>query len=525
MLQSASSFVASVLNGVAGPNATVCLAEHGVLLRRERGDGVQLVSGGGSGHEPAHAGFVGAGMLSASVAGEVFASPSVAAVLGAVRAVATPAGVLLIVKRYTGDRLNFGAAAERARAAGVRVAVVIVGDDVALPPNASIAGRRGLAGTLFVHKIAGAAAAAGCSLEEVAAEAESVAARVATLGVAWSTSTLPGAAAPSRKLAPGTMEVGLGIHGEEGVETIPCEGVAELVERLLRRLTTSGYVPFPSGCDVALVVNGLGGTPPCELACVMGAALSRLRVLGLRCARVVCGSLVTSLGAGGFSLSLLRIDSPRDLERLDAHTDAPAWPRCTIPPADEPVSVALPSSVNEGEEEEEEEEEERTHVRTPATPAGALLAARVAASAAAVAASEVQLSAWDAVAGDGDCGATCAAGARAVAEDAATWDFESASAVAAGLARAVRRSSACRLSHTRTRRIRLFALTPARRAFTSGRHVRRVVRHLFQRRRRLSARRAARQPLRAGGFRGGARSGRKGGEPPRRRAAGHAHDG
>ena len=171
---------------------------------------VVLISGGGSGHEPAHAGFVGDGMLTGAVLGGVFASPSSAAVLSAIKALAGPPGCLLIVKNYTGDRLNFGIAMEKARAAGIKCEMCIVGDDCALPKDKGITGRRGIAGTLFVHKCAGAAAAAGKSLEEVTAEARSAAEDVASMGVALTTCTLPGAATNTR-LDGDVVEIGLGI--------------------------------------------------------------------------------------------------------------------------------------------------------------------------------------------------------------------------------------------------------------------------------------------------------------------------
>ena len=184
-------------------------------------DKVALISGGDSGHEPSHAGFVGAGMLDAAVCGDVFASPSVAAVLAAIRHVTGPAGCLLIVKNYTGDRLNFGLAAERAKLEGYAVEMCVVADDCALPPPLGIAGRRGLAGTLFVHKCAGAAAAAGMDLSAVAREARATAAVVGTMGVASVAHALPGAAERAREIQRGQIELGLGIHGEPGARVAP----------------------------------------------------------------------------------------------------------------------------------------------------------------------------------------------------------------------------------------------------------------------------------------------------------------
>jgi dihydroxyacetone kinase len=188
-----------------------------VVLRADRDPSrVAVVSGGGAGHEPAHAGFVGAGLLTAAVSGEIFASPSVAAVLAGIRAVTGPAGCLLVVKNYTGDRLNFGLAAERARAEGLAVETVIVGDDIALP---DLVQPRGVAGTLFVHKIAGHLAETGAALPEVAAAARAAAAAVRSLGIALAACSIPGRAFEAR-LGDDEAELGLGIHGEPGVERI-----------------------------------------------------------------------------------------------------------------------------------------------------------------------------------------------------------------------------------------------------------------------------------------------------------------
>ena len=201
---------------------------------------VALISGGGSGHEPAHAGFVGRGMLTAAVCGEVFASPSVEAVLAGILAVTGEAGCLLIVKNYTGDRLNFGLAAERARALGRKVEMVVVDDDIALP---DLPQPRGVAGTLFVHKIAGAAAEAGQSLEEVTLAARAVIANVASIGKSLDTCTVPGSPKEAR-IPAGKAELGLGIHGEPGVEQVDfatAEAAMEMVVDKLRPHSGEGH--------------------------------------------------------------------------------------------------------------------------------------------------------------------------------------------------------------------------------------------------------------------------------------------
>ncbi|GAY68124.1 hypothetical protein CUMW_261750 [Citrus unshiu] len=212
---------------------------------------------GGSGHEPAHAGFVGEGMLTAAICGDVFASPPVDSILAGIRAVTGPMGCLLIVTNYTGDRLNFGLAAEQAKSEGYKVEIVIVGDDCALPPPRGIAGRRGLAGTILVNKIAGAAAAGGLSLADVAAEAKRASEMVGTMGVALSVCTLPGQVTSDR-LGPGKMELGLGIHGEPGAAVADLQPVDVVVSHVLKQIlsTETNYVPITRGRPLQLSQQG-----------------------------------------------------------------------------------------------------------------------------------------------------------------------------------------------------------------------------------------------------------------------------
>ena len=433
------SYVDSMLGGYVALHAGVLRyardGEARCVFQRTRDDArVALLSGGGSGHEPAHAGFVGAGMLSSAVCGSLFASPSSSSVLRAILETATPAlGVLLIVKNYTGDRLNFGLAAERARALGVAVRVVIVGDDVALPPN-PVAGRRGLAGTLFVHKIAGAAAAAGLPLDQVWAEASAAAGAVASVGISLSLATLPGAM-PSLSIPAGQMDFGGGIHGEAGAEQVPLGSARDMVRRIIARLLDNPHGPgFPPGSRVAVLINSLGATPPGELAAVGGAALAELRGAGILVVRAYSGALMTSLDARGVSISLLAIHDDTMLHRLDAPTDAPAWPRALALPddvADTPSSLAL----------EPEHSVSLSHRHgAPTTPLGRAFGAAIPAAAAAIVAHESQLDAWDAVAGDGDTGSTLARGARAVLDDLPLYNLDNHGDVWAGLAASVRRA-------------------------------------------------------------------------------------
>ncbi len=395
-----------------------------VAERRE----VALVSGGGSGHEPAHAGFVGPGMLHAAVAGDVFASPSVDAVLAAVCAVAGPPGALLIVKNYTGDRLNFGLAAEIARGEGIPVAIVVVADDVSLRASAAATGRRGIAGTVLVHKVAGAAAAAGLPLAAVRDAAQGAADAVGTMGVGLSACTVPEAGAPGFALDEGEMELGLGIHGERGVRRAPLAPADAVVDALLGEIVADGNLA--EGDRVALLVNGLGGTPAMELAIVARHALAALRARGLRVERAWCGAFLTALEMAGCSLSVLRVDDAR-LALLDAPAAAPAWPgggriaadgaRRVAPAAADVIDASGEASGRAGD---------------GAAPDALRRAVRVVA--AALRAAEPRLTALDQAVGDGDIGAALVRGADA-AEGALAAARGSPAAVLARIADAVRR--------------------------------------------------------------------------------------
>lgn len=282
---------------------------------------VALVSGGGSGHEPMHGGFVGPGMLAAACPGEVFASPSAAQVAAAARAVDSGAGVLLVAKNYTGDVLNFRLGAELAAAGGVRTETVLVADDVAVDGSTATIGRRGVAGTLVVEKMAGAAAARGDDLDAVAALAGRVADGVRSMGAAVSGVTLPTGGDPAIRLGEGEVELGVGIHGEPGRERIP----AEPARRLVGRLVDAVLEDLPGGGpDVLLVTNGLGGLPLLELYAAHAYASGRLEDEGLRVQRALVGPWVTSLGMAGLSVTVLRLDD--EMRGLwDAPVDTAAW--------------------------------------------------------------------------------------------------------------------------------------------------------------------------------------------------------
>ncbi len=347
---------------------------------------VALVSGGGSGHEPAHAGFVGPGMLTAAVCGDVFASPSVDAVLAGILAVTGPAGCLLVVKNYTGDRLNFGLAAERARAFGLKVSMVIVGDDIALPdlPQA-----RGLAGTLFVHKIAGQLAEEGHDLAAVTAAAERVIAGVKSIGMSLDTCSVPGSVKEAR-IAPGMAELGLGIHGEPGVQQIGYTGAAQAIAAMVEKLE-----PMLGDGRHVVMLNNLGGTSALEMS-VLAAELLRAR-FAVRLAFIVGpAAMMTSLDMQGFSISVYPL-TRADEAALCAPTPLSAWPGCVALTG--PHVVALPDGL--------------TPIRPIASPHPQTRAFVVRCCEIMIGL-ESHLNALDAKSGDGDTGSTLAGAARAL---------------------------------------------------------------------------------------------------------------
>lgn len=347
---------------------------------------VALVSGGGSGHEPSHAGFVGQGMLTAAVCGDVFASPSVDAVLAGILAVTGKAGCLLIVKNYTGDRLNFGLAAERARALGLQVSMVVVDDDVALPdlPQA-----RGVAGTLFVHKIAGAMADQGADLDVVTQAAKGVIAQVVSIGMSLDTCTIPGSPKEQR-IEVGMAELGLGIHGEAGIEQVEFSGARDAMAMVVDRLAPT----IGTGPHVALL-NNLGGATPLEMA-VLAEELVRSSIGEQITWMVGPASLMTSLDMQGFSVSLLPINQA-DHASLLAPAAPRAWPGC-LPVSQEPV-LPLPDGLAPIQ---------------PTPSANAETSAFLKRCCTILIESEAELNALDAKSGDGDTGSTLATASRAL---------------------------------------------------------------------------------------------------------------
>lgn len=282
---------------------------------------VGLVSGGGSGHEPSHAGFVGRGMLDGAVAGAVFTSPTPDQVYEAIKAVDSGHGVLLIIKNYSGDVMNFEMATEMAMAEGIIVDKVIVDDDVAVENSTWTIGRRGIAGTVFVHKIAGAKAEKGATLEEVKGVAEKVIANVRSMGMALDSCTVPAAGKPSFVLGEDEIEIGMGIHGEPGTHREILRSADEITAHLMEKILTD--MSLQAGAEVAVLVNGLGATPLMELYVVNRKVADILGKEGIKIAKTYVGNYMTSLEMAGFSVSILKLDSELK-ELLFVAADTPA---------------------------------------------------------------------------------------------------------------------------------------------------------------------------------------------------------
>ena len=324
IINSAELVEEQMLEGIrkAYPSRIRRLEGTSVLVRAEKKAGkVALVSGGGSGHEPAHAGYVGKGMLDGAVAGAVFTSPTPDQVYEAIREVADEAGVLLIIKNYTGDVMNFEMAADMARDEGIAVEQVVVDDDVAVDGSLYTVGRRGVAGTVFVHKIAGAMAESGASLGEVKAVAEKVIANVRSMGMAIRPCTVPAAGKPGFELGDDEMEIGIGIHGEPGTHREVLRSADEIVDLLLEKILAD--LDF-SDAETAVMINGCGATPLMELYIVNNHVQDVLAEKGIRVYKTFVGEYMTSLEMEGFSVSLLKLDDEMK-KLLDAPADTPAF--------------------------------------------------------------------------------------------------------------------------------------------------------------------------------------------------------
>ncbi|MGY2808379.1 MULTISPECIES: dihydroxyacetone kinase subunit DhaK [unclassified Bradyrhizobium] len=306
-INAVDNVLAESLDGFAAAHADLVMLgpERKFVRRRElNSKKVALVSGGGSGHEPLHAGFVGYGMLDAACPGQVFTSPTPDQIVEAAQAVAGDAGVLFIVKNYAGDRMNFEMAAEIAEG---RIATIVTDDDVAVEKSTYSAGRRGVAGTLIVEKIVGAAAEKGADLKTCVALGERINAQTRSMGVALTSCTVPAAGTPTFALAEDEMEMGVGIHGEPGRRRVKLAEADAIASEMTAAI--AGDLAAPAGSEALLLVNGFGGTPTIELYLMYNTARRMLEERGLRIARSLVGSYVTSLDMAGCSLTVSLLDS------------------------------------------------------------------------------------------------------------------------------------------------------------------------------------------------------------------------
>jgi dihydroxyacetone kinase-like protein len=324
LINDPATVVSDALRGFAAAHPELRVDHgHGIVYHGDApvSGKVGLISGGGSGHEPLHGGFVGPGMLDAACAGEIFTSPVPDQMLEATKGVDGGAGVLHIVKNYTGDVMNFEMAAELAAAEGVEVASVVTNDDVAVQDSLYTAGRRGVGVTVLVEKIAGAAAEQGRPLAAVADVARKVNAQGRSMGMALTSCTVPAAGRPTFELADDEMEVGIGIHGEPGRRRVPLTTARQIAELLVEPIL--GDLDFTGGDGVIAFVNGMGGTPLLELYLMYGEVAAILEKAGVGVARSLVGPYITSLEMAGCSVTLLRADD--DLLRLwDAPVRTPA---------------------------------------------------------------------------------------------------------------------------------------------------------------------------------------------------------
>jgi dihydroxyacetone kinase-like protein len=315
------NFVPEMLKGIAlaNPNTIKYVPEYNLIMRTDapRDDKVSIIQGSGSGHEPAHVMIVGQGMLDAACPGDVFAAPPMDYVLETSKLLNTPKGVLHIINNYTGDRMAFDMGREMAEAEGVQIATVIVDDDVAVKDSTYTVGRRGVAGNFFVIKALGAAAEQGADLDALVALGERVNSVSRTMGMALTSCTPPAKGSPLFDLGDDEMEMGVGIHGEPGRRREKLASADAIVDELLEAVASD--LPFEKGDDVALMVNGLGGTPISELYILYGRAHEQLESRGINVKRNYVGEYCTSLDMAGASLTLVRLD-----DELNSLLDAPA---------------------------------------------------------------------------------------------------------------------------------------------------------------------------------------------------------
>ncbi|WVW82122.1 dihydroxyacetone kinase [Kwoniella bestiolae CBS 10118] len=424
LLNNPATLVVDSLKGLVNLNPNIKFDEgQRVIYTPPTQPRVALLSGGGSGHEPAHAAFVGPGLLDAAVCGNIFASPNVAQVRRGVELVTGDKGALIVVMNYTGDALHFGLAAEQYKASGRKgdVRVLLVQDDVAVSrEQGTIVGRRGLAGTILVYKIASALSDQGANLDNVEDVAKYVTSRLGTIGVGLDHCHVPGTKAGESHLEENQLELGMGIHNESGTHKLEIPSIAELVDQMLFKITNTNdpersYVPFKGdGSDeVVLLVNNLGAISELEIGGITSEAVKWLQSKNIKTRRVLSGTYMTSLNMPGFSLTLLllpgksesaKYSSSQILEYLDAPASAPGWSW---------TSGKEPGVVGEKVDEAAVEDKKGKEVDLAPTDPSEFISA-IKRSCRALIAAEPELTKQDQIAGDGDAGLTLEAGAKAL---------------------------------------------------------------------------------------------------------------
>ncbi|XP_002131279.2 triokinase/FMN cyclase [Ciona intestinalis] len=431
LINNAETCVDEMLQSIAWQNPGQRLLKgHRVIIREDAADfcssgHVSTICGGGSGHEPFSAGFVGRGMLTAAVAGSVFASPPPNDILAAINAVASPAGTLLIVANYTGDRLNFGIALERAKAAGKKVNMVVVGEDCALESQDKTAGRRGLVGIVIVMKLAGALAEQGRSLDEITQACTHLSKAMGTIGVSLSGCSIPGTGS-SFKLDETEMELGLGAHGEAGVRRMKILPANETVEVMIDHMMNpshASHITIDNGQKIALTMNNLGGLSEIEMYVLGRKAIEYLESKGLSVVRCYNGHFMTSLDMAGFNLNICKVND-ETLKCLDADTNAPGWPRVCVSNNtgfhrrnNDPVVSLNEKSLEVVGENVNSADKNKLQV-------GHALIEAITLACQSLISNEAFLNDLDTSAGDGDCGSTLKRGANEVLNRSRSWKCE-----------------------------------------------------------------------------------------------------
>ncbi len=322
IINTPETFVIEMCKGLIKAHPELDFIEKAKVVKRKdiNKDKVSLISGGGSGHEPAHAGFVGKGMLDAAVCGDIFASPSIKQVYTAISKTESKKGTLLIVKNYSGDCMNFNEAAEIAKDDDIEVDAVYVNDDIAVKDSLYTVGRRGVAGTVFVHKIAGAAAEQGKTLAEVKEVANKTIKNVRSIGFALTSCTVPAKGTPTFELGENEMEYGVGIHGEPGRQRMAIISADELAAKMVEQIDED--MPI-SDSEVAVIINGFGGTPLQELYLFNNSVLEEIEKKGATIYKTLVGNFMTSIDMAGASITILKLDGELKV-LLDAEADTPA---------------------------------------------------------------------------------------------------------------------------------------------------------------------------------------------------------